>query len=419
MKPHLLYLVYWGAMEPLGQALIIPPLLRFAAAGVRLTLVTFEKARDLQSTDELDLCSRRFREARITWIPQRYHPGISATTIDVAQALVAALSVNSSNPDLIIGRTYVGGLMGLLISKLLRRPFVFHNEGFWPDEMVDGGNWPAGCWKYRFAKWIEKKLYRQAAGVITLTSQAQGRVVALRTRFPPKTTIVVPSCVDLDAFRPAEGAGDQGQSVSLAYIGSLGGRYRIGEMARFFLAARKILPSATLTIYSHSNVDMIRARLREHGVPDETWKLDYVPHQEMGKALQRHVAGLFFLAPGVSSLVCSPTKIGEYWASGLPVVTTPLVGDVEAMIHAQGVGVVIPRDTDEDYLAGASQLMALLQDPQLKNRCRQAAERLYDLSRGVEVQLDLFQRILGSRTGKCSQVKSFCFNSNPTISTIP
>ena len=41
---HVLYVVYWGVMEPLGQSLVLPQVLKFAAAGLQITLVTFREA---------------------------------------------------------------------------------------------------------------------------------------------------------------------------------------------------------------------------------------------------------------------------------------------------------------------------------------------------------------------------------------
>jgi glycosyltransferase involved in cell wall biosynthesis len=317
---------------------------------------------------------------------------MSATALDVAQSVAAGIAASAVEPDLVVGRTYVGGVMGLLVARLLRRPFVFHNEGFWPDEMVDGGTWPAGCWRYRAAKRLERALYRRAAGVITLSTHARSLVRALRPRHAPESAVVVPSCVDLDRFRPTL-AHDPLTPLSLVYAGSLGGRYRIEEMARFVNVARQELPGTRLTVCSHSSADLIRTRLRGCGVPDEAWSLAFVPYAEMGAALRRHAAGLFFLAPGVSAQVCSPTKIGEYWASGLPVVTTPMVGDVEAAVRAEQVGVVIPQDTEAACRAGFRRLRELRQDPNLAARCRRAAERLYDLNGGVEIQLELFRRV--------------------------
>jgi len=47
-RPRVLYLVYWGAAEPLGQSLVLPAVKRLARLGVDLSLVTFEKPKDLE-----------------------------------------------------------------------------------------------------------------------------------------------------------------------------------------------------------------------------------------------------------------------------------------------------------------------------------------------------------------------------------
>ena len=45
---QVLYIVYWGALEPLGRALVVPSVSRLAELGARMTLVTFEKPAELE-----------------------------------------------------------------------------------------------------------------------------------------------------------------------------------------------------------------------------------------------------------------------------------------------------------------------------------------------------------------------------------
>ena len=396
---RLLYISYWGLREPLGQSLMIPPLLRMAKSGLKITLVSFEKPHHLSDKAGMEESRRQMQEAGIHWIPLRYHktPTAPATLWDITQG--AARSILASlkqRPDIIHGRTYLGGLMGFAISRVLRRPFVYHNEGFWPDEQIDGGNWPAGCRQYRITKRWERNMYRRAAGVITLSQPAREIVTKIRRQKSADSTVVVPSCVDLEHFQPennsqeAQSNQENTQGCRLLYIGSLGFRYRTHDMARFVRLSRQKMPNATLTIYSHSDHDMIRREMRANGVQDEWCKLDFVPHSQMPHEMKKQDAGLFFLAQGVSSQVCSPTKIGEYWACGLPVVTTPGVGDIDAIVQRERVGVIVKSDDDQSYLQAAEELRLLLQDPDLAQRCRQAAERYYSIENGVETQLQLY-----------------------------
>jgi glycosyltransferase involved in cell wall biosynthesis len=393
---HVLYIVYWGVLEPLGQALVVPTLLRFAADGLHVTLVSYEKPAHLADLERVEKSAQQLRAAGIDWIPRRYHrrPTVPATAWDVGQGcatgIIAALR---SRPDLVHGRTYLGGVIGGLVSRLLRRPFIFHNDGFWPDEQVDGGNWAAESWQYRATKQIELGLYNRADAVITLSETARGIVRALRPTRREESTLVVPSCVDLQRFRPMSQPSDQNKNGRLVYVGSLGGRYLVSEMAQFLKAARHEMPSASLTVYSHSSPALIRSGLQNNGIEDDWWSLDFVPHDEIPRAISSQQAGLFFLARGVSSRVCSPTKIGEYWASGLPVVTTPDVGDVDAVVRRDRVGVIVEADTDAACRKAARELRLLLEDPELPQRCRRAAECYYSLDQAVEVQLRLYDQV--------------------------
>jgi glycosyltransferase involved in cell wall biosynthesis len=393
---HVLYVVYWGVLEPLGQSLVLPQVLRFAARGVRVTLVSFEKPHHRADREAFQRHRDRFRDCGIHWIALRYHktPTVPATAFDVLQGGVRSLvrSVRG-RPDLVHGRTYVGGIIGSLAARAMRRPWVFHNEGFWPDEQIAIGRWHESDRAYRAAKRLELSLYRRAEGVIALSQAARDIVLGYRADRSADSVVVVPSCVDLEMFRPA--AHRSGGPVRLVYTGSLGGRYRIHELARFIRAARDEMPGTMVTLYSHSSPELIRTELRRHGVDDGWWSLDFKPHAQLAEAVAAHHAGLHFLAPGINALVGSPTKIGEYWAAGLPVVTTPGVSDVDATVRRDRVGVIVESDTDEACRRAARELKALLDEPGLVTRCRQAAEETYALDHGVETQLALYRRLTG------------------------
>jgi glycosyltransferase involved in cell wall biosynthesis len=115
----------------------------------------------------------------------------------------------------------------------------------------------------------------------------------------------------------------------------------------------------------------------------------------MPAELRRHDVGLFFLARGTSEHGCSPTKIGEYWACGLPVVTTPNVSDTDEIILRERVGVVVRDHSEPEYRRAIAELRALLADPDLSRRCRAAAEKHYALRPAVERQLALYRDLLG------------------------
>jgi len=396
LRPHVLYVVYWGAGEPLGRSLVLPAVRRLATRGVRLTLVTFDKPADADDRPAMAAIGSELARAGVQWVPLRYHkrPRLPATGWDVfhgwSRSILTALH---GRPDVVHARTFVGGMIGRLVASTLRTPFIYHNEGFYPDEQVDGGFWAVGSPMHRATRRIESLLYDSADGLIVLSHRARA-VLESRPAVSRRATpvVVVPSCVDLDAFRPGR-VRPPGGPLRFVYVGAVGGRYRLDDAARFVAAARAGA-AAELTVLSRAEPGLVAAMIEEGGLPRQAWSLRSVAHHDMPSALEPQDVGLFFLARGSSEHGCSPTKVGEYWATGRPVVTTPNVSDLDDIITRHRVGVVVDGRTEAHYQEAFQRLRHLLEDPALPTRCRAAAEEHYALAPACERQLDLYDRLI-------------------------
>jgi glycosyltransferase involved in cell wall biosynthesis len=390
-------LTYWGALEPLGQSLVVPAVLRLAKLGASLTLVTFEKPTDLANAAAVGRQCEAFAAGGVDWHPLRYHKTLKwpATALDAALAVLKALQLRLRGRfDVIHARTFVAGPMGYVITRLLGARFVYHNEGFYPDEQVDGGVWKEGSRVHRLARGVEAFLYDHADGLIALSDRAQEILLARpRVRAAKTPVIVVPSAVDLAAFQPSGAVRDHAAPISLVYLGSVGLRYRLDDAGRFVAAMRKVRPDATLTVVSRADRGLVESMLDSSGLAREAWALKGLAHSDVPAELQRHDAGLFFLTQGLSEHGCSPTKIGEYWACGLPVVTTPNVSDTDAIVRDGRVGVVVGSKETGAFDGAARALVDLLKDPELAGRCRRAAENAYSLESSCLRQINLYAQL--------------------------
>lgn len=398
--PRVLYIVYWGAMEPLGQSLVLPAVRRLAAQGARLTLVTFEKPEDAARTDEIAQARRSLEESGIEWIPLLYHkrPRIPATAFDVFNGLARAVASRLRfRPDIIHARTFVGGLIGLTLAPLIGARFIYHNEGFYPDEQVDAGVWQKDSAPHRVACWLERRMYASADGIIALSHKAKSAIERFEKVQRRKTpVIVVPSCVDLDHFsfshdRPSVEAGP----VKLVYAGSIGGRYLFDRIGHFAEVASREAEQAHLRVLTRSEPSVATLMLAGSGLAD--WSIKSVPYSEMPKEIASQQAGLHFLPQGISEHGGSPTKIGEYWASGLAAVVTPNAGDTDDIIRRERVGVIVSNHTENEYRRAFRELLDLLSDPDLPARCRRAAESHYALTPACERQIYLYNEVVNYR----------------------
>ena len=398
-RPRILYIAYWGAVEPLGQSLIVPAVERLAASS-DLTLITFDKPADLRNGDATSTVRERLQRSGVKWSALRYHkrPKIPATLFDIVHGVaVGVVKGLRRRPTVIHGRTFIGGIIGRAVATTLRVPFLYHNEGFYPDEQVDGGVWREGSMPHRIAKRIESSMYASADAIICMSRRSKAvleRLAEVQKKSTP--VLVVPSCVDLQHFRrdspPARSAG-----LRLIYIGSVGNRYILDRVARFVAVASTVIAGVHLRILTTADRDLVVSMLRAGGLPDDVWSLGRVPHADMPSALANADAGLFFLRRGISEFGCSPTKIGEYWAMGIPVITTAGVSDTDDIIREHRVGVIITDHSDEAYRRAAIELQQLLADVGLAQRCREAAEEYYALAPRCEAQLALYQRLAAGR----------------------
>jgi glycosyltransferase involved in cell wall biosynthesis len=326
--------------------------------------------------------------AGVGWHSLRYHktPRIPATAWDVAhgwsRSIRAALS---SRPDIVHGRTYIGGLIGMIVARTLRSRFTYHNEGFYADEQADGGFWTRESRTYRVVSALDRAMYARADGLVVLSHRAQAAVEArgeVRPRRPP--VVVVPSCVDMERFRLASPRSAPALGpVRFVYTGTVGARYELHRAGRFVAVANE-LRQARLDVLTRADPPFVASLLTQGQLAADRWSCEAVRPDEMPERLRQYDVGLMFLREGPSSFGCSPTKVGEYWACGLPVLTTRGISDLDDIVADERVGVVLPGHADEDYRQAFRELLALLDDPELPQRCRRAAERHYSLSSSVE-----------------------------------
>jgi glycosyltransferase involved in cell wall biosynthesis len=260
---------------------------------------------------------------------------------------------------------------------------------------VDGGVWQADSAPHRLAKFLDARVYANADGVIALSNRAKAVIetfpVVRRNKAP---VVVVPSCVDLERFRvSAHGLDDQSAGLRFVYIGSIGKRYILDKIGSFVAAAME-KGSAHLRVLTQYEPAKVKSMLNAGGLSDNAWSADRIPHAEMPEELARHHAGLHFLPQGLSDHGGSPTKIGEYWATGLPVVVTPGIGDTEEIIRRDRAGVVVTGHSEAAYQRAVSELKLLLADRELPTRCRRVAEKHYSLGSACESQISLYHELV-------------------------
>jgi glycosyltransferase involved in cell wall biosynthesis len=436
-----LYITYDGILEPLGQSQVLRYQVRLANDH-KIVLVSFEKAHDWQQVERREALRGHIRAAGITWLPLRYHkrPSALATAYDIAQGVVVgAWAVMRHRIRIVHARSYVPSVIALVLKKLFRLRFIFDMRGFWADERVDGGLWPAGGRLYRVAKWFERRFLLNADCVVSLT---QAAVDEMRT-FPylqgrmPRFEVIT-TCADLGLFKPVESAltpalsrGERGEEALsptlsqasppspqpsprgrgserdaqtnstererfvLGYVGSVGVWYLFDETLRCFQLLRERVPDARLHILNRGGHDYIHERMAALNVDPKAVQIEAADHAGVAHAMQQMDAGIFFIKPVYSKTASAPTKLGEFLGCGVPCLGNAGVGDMASILERERVGVALRQFDETTMREAVDRLLQLTQAPGIRGRCREVALRYFSLEDGVASYRAIYDDLAG------------------------
>jgi glycosyltransferase involved in cell wall biosynthesis len=403
MNSGVLYISYDGILEPLGQSQVLRYLQRLARDH-EIVLISFEKPQDWQQIESREALRAAVRAGGITWIPLRYHkwPSALATMFDIAQGVIVGSWVVTRHRICIVhARSYVPSVIALAFKKLFGVKYIFDMRGFWADERVDGGLWPAGGRLYRVAKWFERQFLLNADCVVSLTETALDEMRTfpyLAQRMPRFEQIT--TCADLELFRPGERVPEchpPDRPFTLGYVGSVGLWYLFEETLRCFQLLLERVPDARLRIINRGGHDYIRERLGALNVDPASVQLEAADHSGVASAMREMDAGVFIIRPLYSKIASAPTKLGEFLGCGVPCLGNSGVGDMASILENEHVGVALSSFDEAAMREAIDRLLQLTQTPGIKVRCRAVALRYFSLDRGVMSYNKIYRELSGER----------------------
>jgi len=387
-------------MEPLGQSQVFQYLKYLASQEFEITLITFEKKKDWQDEQRRRQVENDTAQARIRWIPLRYHkaPTLLATMFDVLSGtVVAARLFFPKRFQIVHARSYMPALIALICKKAFRTRFIFDMRGFWPDEKADAGVWSRSGYLYRSVKRLERTLLTQADVIVSLTHNA----VATMREFPyikslqPRPRFeVISTCANLEVFIN----GDSGRSqtshpLTLGYLGTARRWYDFPPVLRAFARIKKRVPDARLLVLNRDEHDYILEEVRKVPEIAEAVSIEAANRSMVAQKLKGLDAGIFFLRPLYSVQSAAPTRLAEFLGCGVPCLCNDGKGDMTQIVSEEKVGIVIPSLDDESIDAGVDRLLALVREEDIKERCRLAAEKHFSLEAGVCAYRNIYKSL--------------------------
>ena len=389
--PHTLYVSYDGLLEALGESQVVTYLERLAPH-YAITVLSFEKPADLaDGTRAADMRARLERQG-IHWVARTYHkwPPAFSTAWDVCVGIASAWRWSKrTGGRLVHVRGYVPALIGLALKRWRGTRLLFDMRGFWADEKVDAGHWARTSRLYWTTKACERQFFEQADAIVSLTHAGVREFPGLRYRIQPGIPIeVVPTCTDLSRFAP--GPRDEALAASLSLgrgpvmgcVGTMSNWYLREPMLDYIAFAQRQRSDLRVLAVTGEDHARLRADAEARGVDLSRLILTKTTFGRMPAYFRLMDVGMFFIKPVFSKKGSAATKLGEFLASGVPVVINDGVGDSGAIVRDHRVGAVLSALDAEGFARTWSEVEALMTDEAVRARCRKTAAALFDAEAG-------------------------------------
>lgn len=396
-----LYLCYFSLREPLVQTQVLPYLREInKLENLKVSLLTFEpNFKEIWTNEQIEAERKKLAGEDIDWYCLPYHksPSAPATIYDVLNgARFITNLARREKIDFLHARAHIPVLMALAAKKNTGSKIVFDIRGLMAEEYVDAGVWQENSKPFRFIKYIERKGIEKASQIVVLTTRMRDYLVENNLK-KSENIEIIPCCVDFSRVNRAKNI-QKSSRFELIYAGSVTGLYLLSEMGSFFLELKKHKPDAFFRVLTASQPEIVRETFRELGIGENDYAVTKVSSDEVPKYLKQAHLGISFRKPTFSQIASSPTKIPEYLACGLPVVSSYGIGDTDFLLETEKVGVCLKDFNQNETAEAAREIIILLSEDKIAEKCVKVAHKKFDLSVvGGENYRKVYRRLLADK----------------------
>ena len=373
---NIAYITFDSITEGVGTSQVKNLVLKLKSLDFNVTLISFEKTAPSQSL-VLELQS-----AGVIWRPLKFgkfgmpYGALRMLRLKWRILFLRDIDLYHCRSDL---ATYA------CLSPFKQRPVLWDVRSLWADQksVIDNKqNRIVGA----TLRYIEKKCATKASAVNLLTQRSVW-VLESRNGTIPSIRSVIPTSVDLNLFEFQA----QSDSISNCLLsGTINDFYDVDLISEFIEIALREFNIHTTWVRPIET-------LQEFQFP-KIWRTVTAQHHEMPMIVAAHSFGLILCknTEVVPLSASSPTKAAEFLATGRPLVVSPNIGDLSQLILDNQIGVVL--EGSSQVAEKIKELLELSSDEGLAQRCRDVAEKFYDLENAVVSYKNVYRKMLEERT---------------------
>jgi hypothetical protein len=387
-----LYFTYDGLLDPLGQSQIVPYISAISAAGHSLTIVSYEKVE--RSKEQIKVLERKLQNIGVNWVSLEFKSGKFWALIRLISGVFLIRKLCSHiQPDFI----HLRGFVPAVIFQLSRSkvPSLYDFRGFALGEWVDIGKITSSSLLYRILNGLDKKAVKSASGLVVLEQSAK-RLLKETYDVPNVPLKVIRTCTDVKRYMKRENL-DNKESSALRFVFLGGARFPYRPDLALMLIEKLIEHGVDCNIDFINQGDRVIIE-KANGlasISKKKVKILGCEHSEIPDILATYDCGIVMVESSHWRRVCSPTKMGEYLAGGLPVISLEGIDAIDELSERTTcVATVSLEELLGHFQEGrVEQLVSFIRSIGVTQKCKILALDEFDLELAGKLYVELYSEM--------------------------
>jgi glycosyltransferase involved in cell wall biosynthesis len=374
---NILYISQDGLVDPLGQSQIYP-YVEGLSKNYFFFICTSES---FENSNKINLFKKKINK-NIDWKFNiiKKQSGKINRIIEILLLYSLVIKILFTKKISIIHcRSYLPMPICILVKLFTNKKIIFDTRGSWFDERIDGGMLKQKGLDYfifKILKRLEAIFFKCSDYLVFLTENSLNKI---NPKFiQNKKFEIIPCAADFKHFKILDTKEKEkikkqmslSNKFVIAYIGSLGSWYQIEKIVSFFSQFKNIYKESYLLILTCSLIEKQLTKF-PNNLSDSFCFLS-CSREDMPKIIGISDLTLSFIKNSFSKFFSSPTKIGESFACGVPVLSTANIGDIDTHIKTLDLGYIL---NDKNFVSN-SEFESLIQK---KNNSKQIRQNSYDI----------------------------------------
>lgn len=388
INKYVLYITYDGLLDPLGRSQILPYILRLSKKGFKFKIVSFEKINS--DTSDLRKIQHLLSLRNIEWHRLNFKKGKFQK---IKRIFRGAILVNSicckNNINLVHCRTIFSSI--IYFFSLANIKFIYDMRSF-SGQWVDTRAIKKNSILELILKKMEDYQIKKASGIVVLDQSGKKY---LRNNYKNKIICnVIPTSTEINNYKSKKRI--QKKSINFVFLGGVSYPYLSYEALFFVMRLIEIGFDCNISFINKGEHKKIKDICEKINFPLERINIKELTHDKIPNELIKYHCGLVFIDKGKWLQMSSPTKIGEYLASGLFVLSLEGLKITDRLAKKYKSIECLRRDflTNKISNIEAKKLIEKIKNPNVPQLSREVAKQEYSMDKAIKEYEKLYNQIL-------------------------